>query len=100
MAPTKSERRLHETIRKLRSELATANATVAHLRKRLRDAVIVVDPVVPLPLSSVATMADAIFQLERVDRSGAEIVVSHLKRRISDCDENDLNPPVRREDIH
>lgn len=43
MPPTKSERRLHDTIRRLRSELATANATVAYLRKRLRDVPIEVD---------------------------------------------------------
>jgi len=44
MPPTKSERRLHETIHRLRSELATSNATVAYLRKRLREAAIVVEP--------------------------------------------------------
>jgi len=57
MPPTKSERRLHETIHRLRSELATANATVAHLRKRLREAAIVVEPAPTMSRSCVTDVS-------------------------------------------
>jgi len=83
MPPSKSERRLYETIHRLRSELAMANATVAHLRKRLREAAVVVEPTVA---PRVEAFVDPLYR-DVLRAFGMETVVALASDPV-DCDDD------------